>query len=88
MGLLPCGLVYTVLLIAATLPTPLYSAAGMVCFGAGTLPALSAVVLAGRLAPRWLRLHGTRLAALMLVGIGLFMLARSLLIPLAAHGTH
>ena len=88
MGLLPCGMVYTVLLIAATLPTPLYSAAGMVCFGAGTLPALSAVVLAGRLAPRWLRLHGTRVAALMLVGIGLFMLARSLLVPLAAHCMH
>ena len=88
MGLLPCGLVYTVLLIAATLPTPLHSAVGMVCFGAGTLPALSAVVLAGRLAPPWLRAHGTRLAALMLVGIGLFMLARSLLVPMAAHGAH
>ena len=87
MGLLPCGLVYTVLLIAATLPTPLHGAAGMLCFGIGTLPALSAVVLAGRMAPRWLRIHGTRLAALMLVGIGLFMLARSL-IPLAAHGAH
>lgn len=85
MGLLPCGLVYTVLLIAATLPSPLHSAVGMICFGVGTLPALSAVVLAGRLAPRWLRVHGTRLAALMLVGIGLFMLARSLLVPLAAH---
>ncbi len=86
MGLLPCGMVYTVLLIAATLPTPLHSAVGMVCFGAGTLPALSAVVLAGRMAPRWLRVHGTRLAALMLVGIGLFMLARSLLVPMTAHG--
>ena len=88
MGLLPCGLVYTVLLIAATLPSPLYGALGMICFGAGTLPALSAVVVAGRLAPRGLRIHGTRLAAVMLVGIGLFMLIRSLLVPLAAHGGH
>ena len=88
MGLLPCGLVYTVLLIAATLPTPLHAAVAMICFGAGTLPALSAVVLAGRLAPPWLRLHGTRLAALMLLGIGLFMLARALGVPMAAHGAH
>ncbi len=86
MGLLPCGLVYTVLLIAATLGSPLHSAVGMICFGAGTLPALSAVVLAGRLAPRWLRAAGSRLAAVVLVGIGLFMLARSLLVPLSAHG--
>ena len=46
-GLPPYGLVYTVLLIAATLPTLLHSAFGMVCFGVGTLLALSAVVSAG-----------------------------------------
>ncbi len=88
MGLLPCGMVYTVLLIAATLPNPLYSALGMICFGVGTLPALSAVVFAGRLVPHRLRAAGTRLAAALLVGIGLFMLARSLLVPMAGHGGH
>ncbi len=76
------------LLIAATLPTPLHAALGMVCFGAGTLPALSALVLAGRRLPGWLRAAGSRLAAALLVAIGLFMLARSLLVPLAAHGAH
>ncbi len=88
MGLLPCGLVYTALLIAAALPTPLHSALAMVCFGVGTLPALSALVLAGRLAPAWLRAAGTRLAAALLVGIGLFMLARSLWVPLEGHAMH
>ncbi|MCE9592351.1 MAG: sulfite exporter TauE/SafE family protein [Planctomycetes bacterium] len=45
MGLLPCGLVYAMLAVVATLPHPLLSASGMVVFGLGTLPALIAVLL-------------------------------------------
>jgi uncharacterized protein len=88
MGLLPCGLVYAAVLVAATLPNPLYSALGMVLFGIGTLPALSAVVLGSWLAPRWLRESGTRIAAGLLIGTGFFMLARALWVSPAAHGLH
>lgn len=87
MGLLPCGLVYAALAVAATLPGPAHGALAMLAFGAGTLPALSALVLAGRLWPRRLRLHGTRAAALLLLGVGLFMLARALWGP-AMHAMH
>jgi sulfite exporter TauE/SafE len=39
-GILPCGLVYSALLVAATTGGVLQGALGMVIFGAGTLPAL------------------------------------------------
>ena len=39
-GLLPCGLVYTALLIATTTGNPLSAAVGMALFGVGTLPAM------------------------------------------------
>ena len=78
MGLLPCGLVYAVLLVAATLPNPLHSAVGMVVFGLGTLPSLSGVLLARRVIPPGLRAHGTRLAAVFVILTGAVMLGRTL----------
>jgi sulfite exporter TauE/SafE len=85
MGLLPCGLIYAVLVLAATLPSPLHAALGMVCFGVGTLPALSALVLGGQLLPLRLRAGGSGLAAKLLLAVGLFMLARSLWMPMMHH---
>lgn len=80
MGLLPCGLVYAALVLAATLPTPAHAAAGMVVFGLGTVPSLSAVLVVGRSAPAWLRLHGARIVGLALIAMGSLMLARALLV--------
>ncbi len=40
-GLLPCGLVYAALILAATMGHPLWAAAGMLLFGLGTLPVLA-----------------------------------------------
>jgi sulfite exporter TauE/SafE len=77
MGLLPCGLVYAALVLAATLPTPGHAALGMIVFGLGTVPSLSAVLLVGRTAPAWLRVHGTRIVGVTLILIGCFMLARA-----------
>jgi len=82
MGLLPCGLVYAMLVLVAGLPTPLHAATAMVVFGIGTLPALSGVLLAGRLLPRHVRAHGTRLTAALLIVAGVWMTAR------AWHGPH
>jgi sulfite exporter TauE/SafE len=81
MGLLPCGLVYAMLAVAAAQPTPLHGAAAMAVFGLGTLPALSGVLVAGRLLPRWMRAHGTRVAALLLLLAGGWMCVRALRTP-------
>lgn len=80
MGLLPCGLVYAMLVVVAPLPHPLLSAAGMVIFGLGTLPALCGVVLASRWLPRSLRAQGVRLAAVLVILAGGWMLARAVLV--------
>ena len=47
LGLLPCGLVYTALLAASATASPVWGAAFMAAFGAGTVPILWAVGLAG-----------------------------------------
>ena len=52
----------------------------MLVFGLGTLPALSALLLAGRSAPAWLRLHGSRLVGVALIAVGCLMLARALVV--------
>ncbi len=41
-GWLPCGLVYSALLLAATTAEPLPGALVMICFGVGTMPAMIA----------------------------------------------
>jgi sulfite exporter TauE/SafE len=89
MGLLPCGLVYAMLVLVATLPTPLHSMLGMLVFGLGTLPSLTAVLLLSRPVLGWIRNYGTRIVALTLILTGCFMLARSLtLSPDTPHRHH
>lgn len=78
MGLLPCGLVYAMLVVAAGLRTPVESALGMIVFGAGTTPALTALLVAAGAAPARLRARSPRLAAGLLVVVGVLMLARSI----------
>ncbi|HEY3487049.1 MAG TPA: sulfite exporter TauE/SafE family protein [Gammaproteobacteria bacterium] len=59
-GLLPCGLVYTMLLLAASSMDVSQSAITMLAFGSGTLPAMFAFSwfsLGGR---NWLRFRGWR----------------------------
>lgn len=52
-GLLPCGLVYSALLVAAAAGSAATAAAGMGAFGAGTAPMLLLIGLGGsRLSPR------------------------------------
>lgn len=69
-GLLPCGLVYTMLLAAAGSLEISHGAATMLAFGIGTLPAMFAFSwfsLGGR---NWLQFRGWRKA----VGLGAFLL--------------
>jgi sulfite exporter TauE/SafE len=77
MGLLPCGLVYAMLVAVAALPTPVHAAAGMLVFGLGTLPALSLVFGMSRVAPQWVRRQGHRFAAALLIVAGCVMIWRA-----------
>ena len=69
-GLLPCGMTYSMLLLAATTASPWAGAGVMLAFGAGTLPSMTAAVLvferaAGLLSRRasWRRVAGIVLLA-------------------------
>lgn len=86
MGLLPCGLVYSMLAISASLPSPMHAALGMVIFGIGTVPSLTAVLLTSHLVPATWRSSGTRLAALLIIGTGLWMAVRSTIDLCSGHG--
>jgi sulfite exporter TauE/SafE len=77
-GLLPCGLVYSALLTASARGQPLASAAAMVVFGAGTLPALLVVgVGAGALGIRARRIF-SRMAGFLIVLIGCQLILRGM----------
>jgi uncharacterized protein len=87
-GLLPCGPVYAALTAAAALGDSRQSAAFMLAFGAGTLPALAAT---GTIAALTLRFGGSRWrfaapAALALIGVLLTM--RGLTPSHAHHPQH
>lgn len=56
-GWLPCGMVYSMVLVAALSGTPAKGAATMLCFGLGTLPA---IVSAGLASAQLLRLSAGR----------------------------
>lgn len=82
LGFLPCGFLYTALAVAAGTAAPLSGALAMLAFGAGTMPSLIVVGVAGHFAGHRLNAVATRFApavmilnAAMLAGIGLQRLA-------------
>lgn len=85
-GLLPCGLVYTMLLAAAASTDPRQGAAMMLAFGGGTFPAMFAfswLALGGR---DWLRArHWRRVVGAATFLLGLWIIIESVT---AAHGGH
>ena len=75
-GLLPCGLVYGMLAVAASSGSPGRGALTMAVFGLATLPALALVGAFGsRLRPSR-RVWMQRLAGVLIVGMGLLTVAR------------
>jgi sulfite exporter TauE/SafE len=77
-GLLPCGLVYSALLVAASTGGPLTGAAGMAVFGLGTLPALLIMgVGAGALSAR-VRQVFARVAGVLIMLVGVQLVLRGL----------
>lgn len=81
MGLMPCGMVWTMLLPAAAMPHPLAASVAMVAFGLGTLPALTAVVLGARHGSRLLQRRGRAALAAVMIVAGGWMLARAIALP-------
>jgi hypothetical protein len=75
-GLLPCGLVYSALLLAASTGGVWQSAAGMAVFGLGTFPALMALDLgAGALSVR-LRQRILKVVGILMLIVGLQLVLR------------
>ncbi len=75
-GWLPCGLVYSVLLIAATSAHPLDGAATMVAFGIGTMPAMILTGIGAAQLSSAMQRRGTRIGlGLLVVIIGILTIA-------------
>jgi len=84
-GWLPCGLVYSVLLIAATAAQPSYGALIMAAFGVGTMPAMLLTGLGAARLSSLMRRRGTRIGmGLLIVVLGLLTVA----MPLARQLHH
>ncbi len=77
-GLLPCGMVYSAVLVALSTGSPSWSALGMLAFGLGTIPALLVYGLGlGRVGVRY-RQAFLRFASLMVVLVGVQLSLRGL----------
>jgi sulfite exporter TauE/SafE len=77
-GLLPCGLVYSALLVAASTGGPLSGGLGMVVFGVGTLPPLLLVGMGATAVSVEARQRLTRIAGALIIVVGLQLLLRGM----------
>jgi len=78
-GWLPCGLVYSVLLIAATSAKPGDGAMIMLAFGAGTMPAMLMTGLGAAQLAQTLQRKGARIGlGLLIIALGLITIAAPL----------
>jgi sulfite exporter TauE/SafE len=86
-GWLPCGLVYSISMMAATSGSPMNGAALMLAFGAGTLPAMLTSTLAAARIQRILANRNTRIASgALLLLFGSWLLLSS--VTMASHAHH
>jgi sulfite exporter TauE/SafE len=77
-GLLPCGLVYSALLVAASTGAPLPAGLGMILFGLGTLPALLVVGMGAGMVSARARQTMSRVAGMVIAIVGLQLALRGL----------
>jgi sulfite exporter TauE/SafE len=88
-GFMPCGLVYSVLLVAAASGSATEGAATMLAFGAGTLPALLGLTLGGAsLGERLRRPALRRTAGGLVLAAAIWTLVAALLHPPGAVHDH
>lgn len=81
-GWMPCGFVYTMLLLAWTSMDPWSSAAIMTAFGLGTLPAVFGITLGSTALSRLAGTHLRRGAAVVMLGMAVLTVAGPWLAPL------
>lgn len=85
-GWLPCGLVYSVLLVAATSGSAANGALIMLSFGAGTIPAMLLTGMGTAKLAQFMRRKNARLGfGLLIVALGLATLAMPLMSGAPAH---
>jgi sulfite exporter TauE/SafE len=77
-GLLPCGMVYTALITAVVLGTPLLSATSMLAFGLGTLPGLVAFSLFAQQLGNPIRSKINRYLPYLITLVGLLIILRGM----------
>ena len=77
-GLLPCGMVYTALITAVVLGTPLLSATSMLAFGLGTLPGLVAFSLFAQQLGNPMRSKINRYLPYLITVVGLLIVLRGM----------
>ncbi len=86
-GLLPCGLVYSVLLIAAVSGGPVQGGATMLAFGLGTLPAMLLTGLSAQRFATFARRKSVRRGAgVVLIALGVLTVAQPLLAMTSSGG--
>lgn len=77
-GLLPCGMVYTALITAVVLGTPLLSTTSMLAFGLGTLPGLVAFSLFAQQLGNPIRSKINRYLPYLITVVGLLIILRGM----------
>jgi sulfite exporter TauE/SafE len=77
-GLLPCGLVYSALLVAASSGGPLSGGLGMVSFGAGTVAPLILVGIGAAAVSVEARQRLVRVAGVLIIVVGLQLMLRGM----------
>lgn len=88
-GLLPCGLVYSVLLVAATTAQPANGALIMLAFGLGTTPAMLLTGLGAARLSQLMQQRRTRLGAgLLIVVLGMLTIAMPVMTTLSSGAGH
>jgi len=80
--LLPCGLLYSMFVIAAASGSAVNGAVAMALFGCGIVPSLVIVGFVSTFFRFRLRVWGDKLAAMMIVVMGIIMVMRGLGIPM------
>lgn len=77
-GILPCGLVYAGLFLAANSPTAWIGMAKMALFGLGTLPLMLTVSWSGKWLTNWLRQRGRFVMPVLMASLGFMFILRGM----------
>ena len=77
-GLLPCGMVYTALIAAVVMGTPMLSASSMLAFGLGTLPGLVAFSVFAQQLGNPIRSKINRYLPYLITVVGLLIILRGM----------